>query len=67
MSFLKSSIIIMRLILNQFCFPGVLGYPGLVVVGELCSDDANLVSVASVLTLASHHLIISSATCPGYV
>jgi hypothetical protein len=35
-------------------------YPGLAMVGEFGSDDA-LVSVASVLMLASCHLIISSA------
>jgi hypothetical protein len=41
-------------------------YPGLVMVGELGSDDA-LVSVAYVLMLASRHLNISSATCPQYL
>jgi hypothetical protein len=41
MSFLKSSIIIMRYdIKSEFCFSGVLGYSGLAVVGELGSDDA---------------------------
>jgi hypothetical protein len=47
MSFLKSSIIIMRSYFrSEFCFSGVLGYPGLAMVGELGSDD---VSVAYVL------------------
>ena len=41
MSFLKSSIIIMRCdFKSESCFSGVLGYPGLVVVGVLGSDDA---------------------------
>ena len=41
MSFLKSSIIIMRCdFKSESCFSGVLGYPGLAVVGELGSDDA---------------------------
>jgi hypothetical protein len=41
MSFLKSSIIIMRFdFKSQSYFSGVLGYPGLAVVGELGSDDA---------------------------
>ena len=41
MSFLKSSIIIMRYdFKSESCFSGVLGYPGLAVVGELGSDDA---------------------------
>ena len=41
MSFLKSSIIIMRCdFKSEFCFSGVLGYPGLTVVGELGSDGA---------------------------
>ena len=40
-SFLKSSIIIMRCVFkSETCFCGVLGYPGLAVVGELGSDDA---------------------------
>jgi hypothetical protein len=41
----------------------VLRYPGLPVVGELGSDVAKvaLISVAYVLGLASHHLVISSA------
>jgi hypothetical protein len=25
---------------SEFCFPGVLAYPGLAMVGELGSDDA---------------------------
>lgn len=41
MSFLKSSINIMRSdFISTSCFSGVLGYPGLAVVGELGSDDA---------------------------
>jgi hypothetical protein len=41
MSFLKSSIMIMRCdFKSKSCFPGVLGYPGLTVVGELGSDDS---------------------------
>jgi hypothetical protein len=40
MSFLKSSISIMRCdFKSKPCFSGVLGYPGLAVVGELGSDD----------------------------
>jgi hypothetical protein len=41
MSFLKFSIIIMRSdfrSISYFC--GVMVYPGLAMVGELCSDDA---------------------------
>jgi hypothetical protein len=39
--FLKSSISIMRCdFKTKTCFSGVLGYPGLAVVGELGSDDA---------------------------
>ena len=41
MSFLKSSIIIMRCHFKSVsCFSGVLGYPGLAVVGEMDADDA---------------------------
>jgi hypothetical protein len=41
MSFLKSSVIIMRCDFRfKSCFSGVLCYPGLTVVGELDSDDA---------------------------
>jgi hypothetical protein len=41
MSFLKSSIIIMRCdFKSEFWFSGVLGYPGIAVVGELGSNDA---------------------------
>jgi hypothetical protein len=41
MSFLKSSIIIMRCYFkSESCFSSVFGYPGLAVVGELGSDDA---------------------------
>jgi hypothetical protein len=40
MSFLKSSVIIMRCAFkSKSCFSGVLGYPGLAVVGALGSDD----------------------------
>ena len=40
MSVLKSSIIIMRCdFKSESCFSGVLGYPGLAVLRELCSDD----------------------------
>ena len=40
MSFLKFSIIIMRSDLkSESFFSGVLGYPGLAMVGELGSDD----------------------------
>jgi hypothetical protein len=56
MSFLKSSIIIMMWDFRpESYFPGVLMYPGLAVVGELDSDDAQvaLVSVAYVLALTS--------------
>jgi hypothetical protein len=38
---LKSSVIIMRCnFKSESCFYGVLGYPGLAVVGELGSDNA---------------------------
>ena len=41
MSFLQSSIIIMRCgFKSESCFSGVLGYPGLAVLGELGSDEA---------------------------
>jgi hypothetical protein len=41
MSFLKSSSSIMRYeFKSESCFSGVLGYPGLTVVGVLGSDDA---------------------------
>jgi hypothetical protein len=41
MSFLISSIIIMRSGFKyESCLSGVLGYPGLAMVGELGSDDA---------------------------
>jgi hypothetical protein len=41
MSFLNSSIIIMRSYFRfKSCFSGVLVYPGLAMVGELGSDDA---------------------------
>ena len=41
MSFLKSSIIIIRCdFKSKSCFSGVLGYPGLAMVGELGSDDS---------------------------
>ena len=57
MSFLKSSIIIMRCAFKyKSCFPGVLGYPGLTVVGELCSDDASSLGALMSLTVA----------CPSY-
>jgi hypothetical protein len=42
MSFLKSSIIIMRCdVKSESCFSGVLRYPGLAVMGTLGSDDTN--------------------------
>jgi hypothetical protein len=28
----------------EYCFTGVLGYPGLVVVGEVTSDTANFIN-----------------------
>ena len=41
MSFLKSSTSIMKYdFKSESCFLGVLGYPGLAVVGKLRSDDA---------------------------
>ena len=41
MSFLKSSISFMRCeFKSKSCFSGVLGYPGLAVLGEVGSDDA---------------------------
>ena len=41
MSFLKSSIIIMRYdFKSESCFAGVLGYAGIAMVDELGSDDA---------------------------
>ena len=43
MSFLKSSISIMRCDFeSRFCFSGMVGYPGLAVFGELHSDGAML-------------------------
>ena len=40
MSLLKSIIIIMRCDFKlESCFPGVMGYPGLAMVGNLGSDD----------------------------
>ena len=43
MSFLKSYISIMKYdFKSSSCFSGVLGYPGLAVVGELGSDGAML-------------------------
>ena len=70
MSFLKSSIIIMRSdFISESCLSSVLWYPGLVIVGGIGFSwcQVTLVSVAYVLMLASHHLIISSATCPRYI
>jgi hypothetical protein len=68
MSFLKSSIIMRSDFRSESCFSGVLGYPGLAMVGEIgfwwC--QVTLVSVAYVYKLASHHLNISSATYPCY-
>ena len=68
-SLLKSSIIIMR---SDFKFESlfsiVLGYPGLALVGELGSHDVMhvaLLSVAYVLVLASHHLVVSNDACPS--
>ena len=66
MSFLKSSIIIMRCdFKSESCFSGMLGYPELAVVGELGSDEVALVSVAYVFALAFHCLVISdvSSSC----
>jgi hypothetical protein len=41
MSFLKSSITVMRSDFRcESCFPGVMVYPALAMVGELGSDDA---------------------------
>jgi hypothetical protein len=66
MSFLKSSIIIMRCdFKSASSFSAVLGYPGLAVVGELglllrCQET--FVSIAYVLALASHHLVIFDVT-----
>jgi hypothetical protein len=40
MAFLKSSTSIMRHFKSESCFSGVLGYPGLAVVGVMGSDDA---------------------------
>ena len=39
MAFLKSSVITMMILYHSF-FSGVLGYSGLIVVGELCFHDA---------------------------
>ena len=58
MSFLKSSIIFMTWeFRSESCFIGVLGYPGLSMAGEL-------VFVAYVLVLVSHHLVISGVNWP---
>jgi hypothetical protein len=53
---------------SESCFSGVMVYLGLAMFGELGSDDqVTVVSVAYVLILASHHLVITSATCPHYI
>ena len=69
MSFLKSSIILMRSdFRSESCFFSVMVYPGLSMVGELGSDDqVTVVSVAYVLMLAFCHLIIASAPCSYYI
>jgi hypothetical protein len=68
---MKSSIIIMRSDFRSMsCFSGVM-----VCVSRTCYGgrvwfwwcQVTLVSVASVLALASWHLIISSACCPQYI
>ena len=65
MFFLKSSINIMRSYFrSDSCFSCVIVYAGLSMLGWF---QVTLVYVAYVLMLASHHLIISSATCPCYI
>ena len=69
MSFLKSSIsVISSDFRSMSCFSGVMVYLGLA-GGRIgfwwC--HVTLVSVASVLALASCHLIISSVPCPCYI
>ena len=44
---------------SESCFSGVLGYPGLVVVGVLGSDDAQGSWFLLVKFFAFHHLVIS--------
>jgi hypothetical protein len=68
MSFLMSSIIIMRSYFRfKYCFSNVIVYPcyGGRIVFWWC--QVTLVSVAYVLMLASCHLVISTATCPQYI
>ena len=65
MPFLKSSTSIMRYdFKSESCFSGVLGYPGLAVVGVLGSDDAEWSwFVSKILRFAFHHLVISGVRC----
>ena len=64
MSSLTSYISIMRCdFKSRSCFSGVLGYPGLAVVGELGSHGAMLTwFVGSVLAFDFCHLVISGAS-----
>ena len=65
MSYLKFSIIIMRCdFTSESCFSGMLKYPGLIVVGELGSDDAKKPWFL-LLMFCSYvcHLITSGVVC----
>jgi hypothetical protein len=63
MSFLDSSIIIMRYdFKSKSCFSSVLVYPELAVMGGISEFDDALVSVAYVLPLASSHVVISGVS-----
>jgi hypothetical protein len=68
-SFLKSPISIMRYdFKSKSCFSGVLGYPGLAVVGLLCSDDGKWYWFLLVRVLfAFSHLGISGVNCYSYL
>ena len=55
---------------SEYCFLGVLGYPGLAEVGVLGSDDSEwsvLVPVSKILTFAFCHLVISGISCYSYL
>ena len=53
----------------ESCFLGVLGYPGLAVMGVLGSDDAELswFLLVRFLCLPFCHLVISDVRCSSYL
>lgn len=60
MTYLKFSAIIMKCDFNsKSCFLGVLGYPGIAVVGELGSDGAK----QRWFLLLTFPLVVSSVSC----